>query len=149
MSAEWTTKAIGYVRVASGSARKRERSVYIQRQEILGYAKRSGIRIVRFFADHECIADIALRQGLSDALAFIASGKAQALAVSGMDRLSSSLEDIVRFAEQHRFLEAGAVLIAVQERLDTRTAEGRLALGVLGGATRWKQESQGQAVSDV
>ena len=149
MSAEQTTKAVGYVRVASGSARKREGSVRIQRQEILGYAKRNGIRIVRFFADHDCIEDIALRQGLSDAIAFITSGKAQAVAVASLERLSASFEDIVRFAEQHWFLEAGPALIAVKERLDTRTAEGRLALGVLGGVNRWEQESQGREVQNV
>ncbi|PSM30502.1 hypothetical protein BVG81_010205 [Haliangium sp. UPWRP_2] len=88
MSAEQTTKAVGYIRVASGSQRKRERSVNIQRQEILGFAKLNRVQIVRFFSDHSCIEDIALRQGLIDAIAFINSGKAQILAVARLDRLT-------------------------------------------------------------
>ena len=82
MSAEQTTKAVGYIRVASGSQRRRERSIYIQRQEILGYARLHAIRIGRFFADHDCVEDIELRQGLSDAMAYIASGKASVLVVA-------------------------------------------------------------------
>lgn len=107
MSAEQTTKAVGYIRVASGSQRKREGSIYIQRQEILRYAQLHAIRIVRFFADHDCVEDIELRQGLSDAMAFAAKGKAQAIVVAGLDRLSSSAEDVVRFAECYRLLADG------------------------------------------
>lgn len=76
MSAEPNTVAVGYIRVASGSARKREDSVYLQRQVILRYAKITDTRIVRFFADHACISDITVRQGLTDAMACIVSGKA-------------------------------------------------------------------------
>jgi DNA invertase Pin-like site-specific DNA recombinase len=144
MSAEQTTKAVGYVCVGSGSQRKREESVYIQRKEILGYAKLHRVQIVRFFSDHSCIEDIALRQGLSDAIAFIASGKAQILAVTRLDRLSSSAEDLVRFAEQHRFFDAGPLLISVTERIDTRKMDGRVALGVLRSVTNRESEAQGQ-----
>lgn len=142
MSAEQTTKAVGYVRVESGSQRKREESVYIQRKKILGYAKRNGVRIVRFFSDHSCIEDIALRQGLSDAIAFINSGKAQFLVVARLDRLSSSAEDLVRFAEQHSFFDAGPTLISVKDRIDTRKAEGRVALGVMRSVMQWESDPQ-------
>lgn len=144
MSAEQITRAVGYACVESGSQRKREESVYIQRKEILGYAKLNGVRIIRFFADHSCIEDIALRQGLSDAIAFITSGKAQILAVAGLDRLSPCVEELVRFAEQHMFLDAGPLLISAKERIDTRTAEGRVALGVMRSVTRWGLEAQGR-----
>ena len=63
MSADRNTVTVGYVRVATGSARKREASVYLQRQAILRYAQIRSIKIARFFADHDCIADIAMRQG--------------------------------------------------------------------------------------
>lgn len=142
MSAEQIIKTVGYIRVASGSERKREGSIYIQRKTILEYAKISGMQVVMFFADHECIADIAQRQGLSDALAYIACGKAQALAVASLDRLSSSVRTIARFVEQHRFLAGGPVLVAVKEGLDTRTDEGRVALGVMAAVTRWELETQ-------
>jgi hypothetical protein len=64
-------KSGGYIQVASGSSRKRERCVYLQRKAILAHAKMSGMRVVRSFADHECIEDNELCQGLSDALVYI------------------------------------------------------------------------------
>ena len=127
--------------MASGSQRKREGSIYIQRQEILRYAQLHAIRIARFFADHDCVEDIELRQGLSDAMAFAAKGKAQAIVVAGLDRLSSSVEEVIRFAERHRLLTDGPALVSVRDRLDTRTAEGRLALAVTNTVTRWEQEA--------
>lgn len=144
MSAEQLTKTVGYIRVASGSARKREGSIYIQRKAILEDAKINSMHVVRFFADHECIADIAQRQGLNDALAYIACGKAQALAVASLDRLSASVRAIAGFVEQHRFLAGGPVLVSVKEGLDTRTDEGRVALGVIAAVMRWELETQGE-----
>src|SRR5688572_30080862 len=128
MGAEQTTVAVGYVRVATGSQRQRESGVYLQRQAILRYAQIHGIRIARFFSDHACVGDIAERQGLSDAMGYIAKGKANALVVADLMRLTRSVEQLLRFIEEQRFLKGGPALISVQERLDTRTAEGRLLL---------------------
>ena len=128
MGAELSTVAVGYVRVATGSARKREESVYLQRQAILRYAKNNGIRIARFFADHDCIADIAMQQGLSDAMEYIAKGRASMLMVADITRLSRSMEDCMAFIDRQQFLRDGPGLILVRERIDTRTASGRLLL---------------------
>lgn len=146
MSAEQSINAVGYVRVASGSARKREASVYLQRQAIFGYAKNNGIRIARFFSDHACIADIALRQGLSDAMAYIESGKASVLIVADLTRLTRSAEDFLRFIEKQRILADGPGLISVHEFLDTRTPEGRARLGRLSTLTGWESSEQAQGV---
>ena len=128
MSADRNTVAVGYVRVATGSARKREASVYLQRQAILRYAQIHGIRIARFFADHDCVADITIRQGLSDAMEYIAKGKACMLMVVDITRLSRSMEDCMAFIDRQQFLRDGLGLILVQERIDTRTETGRLLL---------------------
>lgn len=138
MSAEHKTTAIGYIRVATGSARKREASTYLQRQAILEYAKINDLRIVRFFADHACISDINVRQGLSDAMEYIARGKASVLVVADLTRLTRSVEDLLGFVEQNRFLKAGRALISVSERLDTRTPEGRVMLGAVDILARWE-----------
>ncbi len=65
-------------------------SVYLQRQAIFGYAKMTDIKIVRFFADHACVLEIEMCQGLSDALEYIVRGKASALMVAGLTRLTIS-----------------------------------------------------------
>lgn len=128
MGAELSTVAVGYVRVATGSARKREESVYLQRQAILRYAQNNGIRIARFFADHDCVEDIAIRQGLSDAMEYIAKGRASMLMVADITRLSRSMEDCMAFIDRQQFLRDGLGLILVRERIDTRTDTGRLLL---------------------
>ena len=138
MSAEHNTKAAGYIRVAAGSERKREASTYLQRQAIMEYARINDIRIVRFFADHACISDINVRQGLSDAMELIARGKAGALVVADLTRLTRSVEDLLGFFEQHRFLKDGPARISVSERLDRRTAEGRVMLGTVDILARWE-----------
>lgn len=137
MSAERNTIAVGYIRVASGSSRQREGSVYLQRQAIVRYAKITDTRIVRFFADHACISDITMRQGLSDAMGYIASGKGNALIIADMTRLTRSVEDLLRFVEQQRILKDGPSLISVRERLDTRTVKGRVMLGAVDVLARW------------
>lgn len=144
MSAEKTTQAVGYLRVATGSARKRERSIFLQRKAILEYAQLNRVKIVRFFADHDCIVDITLCQGLSDALSFIECGKAQALAVASLHMLSPSVGELLRFAEQRKILQGGPALIAVRERLDTRTADGRLMLRAVFVVAECEFSTQGQ-----
>ncbi|MBL9044491.1 MAG: recombinase family protein [Myxococcales bacterium] len=143
MSAERITLAVGYLRVEGGSQRQREGNIYIQRQAIFRYAKINGIRIARFFADHACISDITMRQGLSDAMEWLAAGKASALVLASLPQLTDSDEDLRRFVAQHRLLADGPALLTVAEGLDTRTADGRLRLaaaqicihGELGGLT--------------
>lgn len=146
MGAEQTTVAVGYVRVATGSARKREGAVYLQRQAILRYAKINSIRIARFFADHDCIADIAIRQGLSDAMEYIAKGKASVLMVAGITRLSRSMEDCMSFIHRQEFLTDGPGLILVQERIDTRTDTGRLLLCTMQNCVHAVSRSDGGGV---
>ena len=138
MGAEVSIVAVGYVRVATGSARKREASVYLQRQAILRYSQIHGIRIARFFADHDCIADIAVRQGLNDAMAHIAKGKASVLMIAELTRLTRFMDDFLCFIQQQEILKDGPSLISVQERLDTRTVEGRVMLGTIHTLTQWE-----------
>ena len=138
MSADPITIAVGYIRVASGSSRKRDRSVYLQRQVILRYAKMNQIRITRFFADHACISDITMRQGLSDAMAYIASGKASVLVVADLKRLTRNLEDLLFFVEQQSLLTGGSALISVQEQVDTRTPEGLSMLETIHTLACWE-----------
>jgi DNA invertase Pin-like site-specific DNA recombinase len=96
----------------------------------------ANVQIVRFFADHECIADITLCQGLSDALAYIASGKSEALMVASLDRLTPSTDELCHFAKMHKLGQGGPELISIREQLDTRTATGRLMLGAIEAVTR-------------
>ena len=131
MAAEHSTAVVAYLRVATGSARKREQSICIQRQSIARYATIHSLRIARWFADHDCIADIDNRQGLHDAMQFVASGKANVLMVADVSRITRSHTDLLRFADRHRILDGDVAMIAVRDKLDSRTPEGRAMLGML------------------
>ena len=131
MAADKQTAAVAYLRVATGSARKREGSICIQRQVITRYAAIHSLRIARWFADHDCIADIDNRQGLHDAMQYIASGSANVLMVAEVSRIRRSHTDLLRFIDRHRFLDGDVELTALRDRLDTRTAEGRAMLGLM------------------
>lgn len=144
MGAEQTTVAVGYVRVATGSQRQRESGVCLQRQVILRYAQLHGVRIARFFSDHDCVVDIAERQGLSDAIGYIAKGKANALIVADLMRLARSAEDLLCFLDAQRLLNDGPTLISIRERLDTRAAEGRLLLETVHTLAAWESSALGK-----
>jgi len=91
-----------------------------------------------FFADHACISDITMRQGLSDAMAYIASGKASVLVVADLKRLTRNLEDLLFFVEQQSLLTGGSALISVQEQVDTRTPEGLSMLETIHTLACWE-----------
>lgn len=78
-----------------------------------------------------------MRQGLSDAMDYIASGKAGALVVADLTLLTQSIEDLLRFIEEQRFLKDGPSLISVRERLDTRTAKGGTTLSAVDVIASW------------
>jgi DNA invertase Pin-like site-specific DNA recombinase len=131
MAAQQATAAAAYVRVATGSARAREGSIRIQRQAIARYATLRSLGIARWFSDHDCIADIEHRQGLHDAMKFIAGGHAKILIVADLARITRSHGDFVKFIERFRFLDGDLTLSSVRDKLDTRTQEGRAMLGML------------------
>jgi DNA invertase Pin-like site-specific DNA recombinase len=79
-------------------------------------------------------------------MAYIVSGKASVLIVADLTRLTRSAEDFLRFIEQQRFLKDGPGLILVPERLDTRTAEGRVMLGTLHTLDHWESSELARGV---
>ena len=60
-----------------------------------------------------------------------------------MTRLTRNLEELLRFAEQQRFLTGGPALISVQEQIDTRTPEGLSMLGTLHTLSYWESSDLG------
>lgn len=61
-------RAIGYLLVASGSQRKREESLRIQRQAILRYARLHEAEVVAMLFDYAFAGDSGMRNGLLTAM---------------------------------------------------------------------------------
>lgn len=124
-------KAIGYLLVASGSQRKREESLRIQRQAILRYARIHEAEIVAMYFDYDSAGDSGMRNGLLTAMQRLRAGHASLLIVESLRRLSRV--DLERLAAMIPEPPSSACLglISVVERLDSRTPDGlsRLKIG--------------------
>lgn len=124
-------KAIGYLLVASGSQRKREESLRIQRQAILRYARIHEAKIVAMYFDYESAGDSGMRNGLVTAMQRLREGHASLLIVESLRRLSRvDLEWLAAMIPEPPSVVCWG-FFSVVERLDSRTPDGfsRLTVG--------------------
>ena len=87
------------------------------------------------------------RPGLQRLLALINAGKAQAVIVAKLDRLTRSVKDLCRLLEL--FEKRTAALISVAESLDTGSAAGRLVITIMGAVSQWEREAIGERTRDA
>lgn len=127
MAAECTTATVWYLRVASGSRRKRESSLRIQRQAILHYARIHGAEI-RHICDCDSACDHSMQDELRDALQALRGGLAKLLIVESLERLSGGIDRRLQLVLQTFTMDAGPALVCVRERIDSRSPGGRIAL---------------------
>ena len=141
MAAECTTATVGYLRVASGSQRKRESSLRIQRQAILHYARIHGAEIRRIYCDCDSACDHSMQDELRDALQALRGGLAKLLIVESLERLSGGIDRRLQLVLQTFTMDAGPALVCVRERIDSRSPGGRIALQRLYATARWETGS--------
>jgi hypothetical protein len=124
-------RAIGYLLVASGSQRKREESLRIQRQAILRYARIHEAEIVAMYFDYDSAGDSRMRNGLITAMQRLREGHASLLIVESLRRLSRvDLEWLAAMTPEPPSVVCWG-FISVVDRLDSRTPDGfsRLKIG--------------------
>jgi DNA invertase Pin-like site-specific DNA recombinase len=128
-------RVIGYIRV---STNEQALSVEAQRQRLELEAELRGWSI-KFIVDEGVSGARAPseRIGLSEAMGMLASGEANAIAVTKLDRIARSLADISRLLELSKEQEWG--LIALDLGVDTSTPEGQLIVGILGAIAQWER----------
>lgn len=139
-----TTRAIGYVRVSTDKQADQEISLEAQRDKIEAYACLYDLDLVEVIVDAGASAKTLDRPGLQRALAMLKAGKADALIVVKLDRLTRSVADLGTLVEKH-FQKAA--LLSVAEQIDTRSASGRLVLNVLASVAQWEREAIGERTS--
>lgn len=134
------TKTVAYIRVSSTDQAENGHSLAVQREKVELYAKLHGLELVAVIEDAGVSAKTLDRPGLNSALAILDQGKATALLVCKLDRLTRRVADLGKLIETHFGEKGKAALMSVADSIDTRSAAGRLVLNVLASVSQWERE---------
>ncbi|WP_255219212.1 recombinase family protein [Gordonia amicalis] len=121
---------VGYLRVSTEEQALSGAGLAAQRATIEAEAERRGWKIVTWHAD-EGVSGKAIgnRAGLASAIAAVESGKAAALVVSKLDRLSRSISDASTMLD--RAAKAGWRVFSADLAIDTTTPAGEAAAAMM------------------
>lgn len=137
------TRTVSYLRVSTDKQADRGVSLDAQRAKVAAYAELYDLDLVEVIVDAGVSAKTLDRPGLVRALDMLRTGKADALLVVKLDRLTRSVRDLGELVERH-FAPGKAALLSVGEQIDTRSAAGRLVLNVLASVSQWEREAIGE-----
>ena len=141
------TKVVGYARVSTDKQVDGGVSLDVQREKIQAYCLAMDLDLVAIIEDAGASAKSLDRAGLRSALAMLTSGKADALLVTKLDRLTRSVRDLGDLVE--RYFATKCSLVSMNDSIDTRTASGRLILNVLTSVAQWEREATGERTRDA
>lgn len=140
------TRTVAYLRVSTDKQADRGVSLDAQRAKVAAYAELYDLELVEIIVDAGASAKTLEREGLRRALGMLRSGRAEALLVVKLDRLTRSVKDLGELVEEY-FASGRWALLSVGEQVDTRTASGRLVLNVLASVAQWEREATGERTS--
>lgn len=137
------TRTIAYLRVSTDKQADRGISLDAQRTKAESYAQLYDLDLVEVIVDAGESAKTLDRPGLQRALAMLREGKAEALLVAKLDRLTRSVVHLGELLEEY-FATGKWALLSVSEQIDTRSAAGRLVLNILASVSQWEREAIGE-----
>lgn len=139
------TAVVAYIRVSTAKQADAGVSLDAQQAKLDAYAALYDLELVEMVVE-AASAKTLDRPGLQQALDLLKAGKAAALVVVKLDRLTRSVADLGRLVDEH-FSTGKAALMSVSEQIDTRSAAGRLVLNVLASVAQWEREAIGERTS--
>jgi DNA invertase Pin-like site-specific DNA recombinase len=142
------TKTIAYLRVSTDKQADHGSSLDAQKAKVEMYAGLYELELTEIITDAGESASTLDRPGLQRALGLIRAGKADAMLVCKLDRLTRSVKDLGALIEGP-FAQGKAALLSVSEQFDTRSAAGRLVLNVLASVSQWEREAIGERTAAV
>lgn len=137
-------RAVGYVRVSLDIQAQEGVSLDAQRLRIQAHCTAMDIRLIEIVTDAGESAKSLNRPGIQAALKMLKQGKADALIVMKLDRLTRSVKDLGMLCEMYFGDSKPWSLLSVSDSIDTRSASGKLILNVLASVAQWERE----AISD-
>src|SRR4051812_40128129 len=137
------TRTVAYLRVSTDKQADRGISLDAQRAKAEAYAQLYDLELVQVIVDAGHSAKTLDRPGLQKALGMLREGRAEAILVAKLDRLTRSVVHLGELVETY-FSEGKAALLSVGEQIDTRSAAGRLVLNILASVSQWEREAIGE-----
>jgi DNA invertase Pin-like site-specific DNA recombinase len=141
------TRVVGYIRVSTDGQAEEGVSLDAQRAKIEAFAIAADLELVAIREDAGVSAKTLARPGLQAALADLREGRADALLVTKLDRLTRSVRDLGALLEN--YFTGRFSLLSIADSVDTRTAGGRLVLNVLTSVAQWEREAIGERTRDA
>lgn len=130
--------AVGYVRCSTEEQADSGLGLEAQRAAIRNECDRKGWTLVEVFEDAGYSGrSVDGRPGLAAALDAVASGRASALVVAKLDRLSRSVRDAAQVLEQAQ--RRGWALVVLDVNVDTSTPAGELVVNVMASTAQWER----------
>lgn len=146
MQASTRTRTVAYLRVSTDKQADHGVSLEAQRAKVTAYAELYDLDLVRVEVDAGESAKSLDRPALARALGMLRTGKADALLVVKLDRLTRSVRDLCDLVDGY-FREGKYALLSVGEQVDTRSAAGRMVLNMLTVIGQWEREAIGERTS--
>jgi len=137
------TRTVAYLRVSTDKQADHGVSLDAQRAKVEAYANLYDLDLVAVEVDAGESAKSLDRPALARALATLKAGKADALLVVKLDRLTRSVRDLCDLVDRY-FKGGKCALLSVSEQVDTRSASGRMVLNMLATIGQWERETIGE-----
>lgn len=139
-------RTVAYIRVSTDKQADHGVSLEAQRAKVEQFAGLYELDLVSIEIDAGESAKSLNRPALQRALAMLKSGKAEALLVVKLDRLTRSVRDLCDLVDDY-FRDGKLALMSVGEQVDTRSAAGRMMLNMLTVIGQWEREAIGERTS--
>lgn len=140
-------RVVGYVRVSTEAQAAEGVSLDAQRAKIQALCSVNDCELVAIETDAGASARTLDRPALQRALLALTEGRADAIAVTKLDRLTRSVTDLGMLVERY-FAGGRWSLLSAGDSIDTHTAAGRLVLNVLVSVAQWEREAAGERTRD-
>jgi DNA invertase Pin-like site-specific DNA recombinase len=141
-------QVVGYIRVSTSEQADSGAGLAAQRRALAEEAARRGWTLIETFEDAAASGkSLSGRPGLQAALEAVDAGRASALVVSKLDRLSRSLLDFASLMERAR--KRGWSLVALDLGVDTSTPSGEMMASVLATFAQFERRLIGQRTKDA
>jgi site-specific DNA recombinase len=142
------TRVVGYVRVSTEGQADGGVSLDAQRAKLSAYCIALDLDLVGIEEDAGLSAKTLDRPALNRALDALRAGRADALLICKLDRLTRSVRDLGDLVDTY-FASGKWALLSVADSIDTRSAAGRLVLNVLASVAQWEREATAERTRDA